>query len=100
MKGREAIESFYKKYNFKPYDVVCMEIIAKLKDKPIFIGNCNIVVKENYRTGSLEIDCLDDSFQAKKIGSSWNTKKHDIAFDNGKLIIIDKVKEVKIIIGN
>ena len=100
MKGCEAIENFCKQYNSKFYRVFSVSIFATLKNAPIFIGNGDIVFKENYDVGGVQVDCLDDSFQTKKIGSSWNTKNHDITFDNGNLTITDKAKEVKIIIGN
>lgn len=97
MKGREAIESFCKQNNYKFYEVICVNIFAKLKNTPIFTGNCDIVFKENYRAGCVQIDCLDESFQAKQIGSSWNTSNHDITFENEELIIIDEKKLTLII---
>ena len=100
MKRREAIERFCKQYHYKFYEVFGVSIFATFKNNPIFMGKCDMVFKENYGAGCVQIDCLDDSFQAKKIGSSWNTKNHDIAFDNGNLIITDKVNEVQVIIGN
>ena len=100
MEGREAIENFCRQYNYKFYKVFSVSIFATLKNTPVFIGKGDMVFKENYGVGGVQIDCLDDSFQAKKIGSSWNTKYHDITFDNSNLIITDEVKEVKIIIGN
>lgn len=99
MKGREAIENFCRQYNYKFYEVICVNIFATRKSTPIFMGNCDIVFKENYGAGCVQIDCLDDSFQAKKIGSSWDTKKHNAMFDGEKLIIIDKAKELKLIIS-
>lgn len=98
MKGREAIENFCKQNNYKFYKVVCVDIFATLKSLPIFSGNCEMDFKENYNAGCVQIDCLDDSLQAMKFGSSWNTSDHNITFENGKLIIIDEKKELKLII--
>ena len=98
MTGRDAIEYFYKKYNFKLSNVVCVNIFVKLKNKPVFNGNCKIVIKENYRMECLEIDCLDESLQKMKFGSSWNTANHNISIKDNELIIIDAKNDTKIII--
>ena len=94
LKGRDAIESFCKNFGFEDFKPFTVNIFIRVNDKLIFSGNCQIVVKENYNIGQLEIECIDDSQQALKIGSKWNPKQQKITLENNMLLIVDKSTKI------
>lgn len=94
LEGRDAIESFCKKFDFKFCEPFTINIFIRVNSKPIFDGNCQIVVKENYNIGQLEIECMDVSQQALKIGSKWNPKQQKITLENNMLLIVDKSTKI------
>lgn len=96
LKGRDAIEGFCKKFDFKYLTPFTVNIFIRVNNKPIFDGNCKIIVKENYNIGQLEVECMDDSQQALKIGSKWNPKQQKITLENDMLLIVDKSTKITI----